>query len=295
MSLENAVGLVLAVARARLPDLRARLSGAARMSTVQLAAARRPRSRSCSSRRACSAPTSPASSAAAGRSATASSCPSSGSSTASAASIPTREQTWPVYALALLAFSLVSVLGLYALQRVQGSLPLDPTDAKAVPPALAFNTAVSFVTNTNWQNYGGELTMSHLTQMAGLTVQNFVSAAVGLAVAVALIRGFVRRRSATIGNFWVDLTRGTIRVLLPLAIVVAIVLASQGVVQNLHGFTHAHDGAGRRRSRSRAARSRARRRSRSSARTAAARTTPTRRTRSRTRTASRTCSRSSSS
>ena len=152
---------------------------------------------------------------------------------------PDQEQTWPAYAFALIAFSLVSVLGLYALQRIQGALPLDPTDAKAVPPALAFNTAVSFVTNTNWQNYGGELTMSHLTQMAGLTVQNFLSAAVGLAVAVALIRGFVRRRSVTIGNFWVDLTRGTIRVLLPLAVVVAIVLASQGAVQNLHGFTHA--------------------------------------------------------
>ncbi len=150
---------------------------------------------------------------------------------------PSREQTWPVYALALISFSLVSVLGLYTLQRIQGVLPLDPTDAKGVPPALAFNTAVSFVTNTNWQNYGGELTMSHLTQMAGLTVQNFVSAAVGLAVAVALIRGLVRRRSSTIGNFWVDLTRGTVRVLLPLAIVVAIVLASQGAVQNLHGFT----------------------------------------------------------
>ena len=152
---------------------------------------------------------------------------------------PEREQTWPVYAFALIAFSLVSVLGLYLLQRVQGTLPLDPTDAAGVPPALAFNTAVSFVTNTNWQNYGGELTMSHLTQMAGLTVQNFLSAAVGLAVAVALIRGFIRRRSATIGNFWVDLTRGTIRVLLPLAVVVAIVLASQGAVQNFHGFTAA--------------------------------------------------------
>jgi potassium-transporting ATPase potassium-binding subunit len=150
---------------------------------------------------------------------------------------PSREQTWPVYALALISFSLVSVLGLYTLQRIQGVLPLDPTDAKGVPPALAFNTAASFVTNTNWQNYAGELTMSHLTQMAGLTVQNFVSAAVGLAVAVALIRGLVRRRSATIGNFWVDLTRGTVRVLLPLAIVVALVLASQGAVQNLHGFT----------------------------------------------------------
>jgi K+-transporting ATPase ATPase A chain len=152
---------------------------------------------------------------------------------------PTREQTWPVYAFALIAFSLVSVLGLYALQRLQGHLPLNPTDAGAVPPALAFNTAVSFVTNTNWQNYGGELTMSHLTQMAGLAVQNFVSAAVGLCVAVALIRGLVRRRSKTIGNFWVDLTRGTLRLLLPLAIVFALVLVSQGVVQNFDGFTTA--------------------------------------------------------
>ena len=108
---------------------------------------------------------------------------------------PKREQPWTVYALSLLAFSAVSVLGLYLLQRLQGALPLNPTDVGAVPPALAFNTAVSFVTNTNWQNYGGESTMSHLTQMAGLTVQNFVSAAVGIAVAVALIRGLARRRS----------------------------------------------------------------------------------------------------
>ena len=140
-----------------------------------------------------------------------------------------------VYALSLLAFSAVSVVGLYPLQRVQGLLPLNPTDFGAVPPPLAFNTAVSFVTNTNWQNYGGESTMSHLTQMAGLTVQNFVSAAVGLAVAVALVRGLTRRRSATIGNFWVDLTRvddpRPAAALAP----VALVLASQGVVQNLSG------------------------------------------------------------
>ena len=109
--------------------------------------------------------------------------------------------------------------------------------AVAVPAALAFNTAVSFVTNTNWQNYGGELTMSHLTQMAGLAVQNFVSAAVGLAVAVALIRGLARRRGTTIGNFWVDLTRATLRVLLPLAVVFALVLVGRGVVQNFDGFT----------------------------------------------------------
>jgi K+-transporting ATPase ATPase A chain len=114
---------------------------------------------------------------------------------------PAREQPWGVYAVSLLAFSAVSVLGLYLLQRVQGLLPLNPTGVDDVPSALAFNTAASFVTNTNWQNYAGESTMSHLTQMAGLTVQNFVSAAVGIAVAVALIRGLARRRSETIGNF----------------------------------------------------------------------------------------------
>ncbi len=112
---------------------------------------------------------------------------------------------------------------------------MNPTDVGAVPATLAFNTAVSFVTNTNWQNYGGESTMSHLTQMAGLTVQNFVSAAVGITVAVALIRGLTRRRSETIGNFWVDLVRTTTRVLLPLAAAVAVLLASQGVVQSVRG------------------------------------------------------------
>ncbi len=152
---------------------------------------------------------------------------------------PAREQPWTIYALSLLAFSGVSVLGLFLLQRLQGALFLNPTDVAGVPPALAFNTAASFVTNTNWQNYGGESTMSNLTQMSGLAVQNFVSAAVGIAVAVALIRGLTRRRSQTIGNFWADLTRTTTRVLLPLAVLVAIVLASQGVVQNLAGFTEA--------------------------------------------------------
>ena len=150
---------------------------------------------------------------------------------------PDREQRWNVYAYSLLAFSVVSVLFLYLLQRVQEWLPLNPTDAVGVPAALAFNTSVSFVTNTNWQNYGAELTMSHLTQMAGLAVQNFVSAAVGLAVAVALIRGLARRRGTTIGNFWVDLTRATLRVLLPLAVVFALVLVGRGVVQNFDGFT----------------------------------------------------------
>ena len=157
---------------------------------------------------------------------------------------PLGEQRWTIYALSLLAFSAVSVLGLFVLQRVQGALFLNPTDVAAVPPALAFNTAASFVTNTNWQNYGGESTMSHLTQMSGLAVQNFVSAAVGIAVAVALIRGLTRRRSETIGNFWVDLTRVTVRVLLPLSIVIALVLVSQGVVQNLTGFTDASTVAG---------------------------------------------------
>jgi K+-transporting ATPase ATPase A chain len=148
---------------------------------------------------------------------------------------PKREQPWTAYARALLTFSVLCVLGLYLLQRLQGVLGLNPTDVSGVSPLLAFNTAVSFVTNTNWQNYGGESTMSHLTQMAGLTVQSFVSAAVGMAVAVALVRGLVRRRSGTIGNFWVDLVRGVTRVLLPLSLVFAVVLAGLGAVQTLSG------------------------------------------------------------
>jgi K+-transporting ATPase ATPase A chain len=143
-----------------------------------------------------------------------------------------REQRWTGYAISLLAFSAVSVLVLYALQRIQGSLPLNQGGLPGVPAPLSFNTAVSFVTNTNWQNYAGESTMSQLTQMAGLTVQNFVSAAVGLTVAIALIRGIVRRKRSTLGNFWVDLVRGVLRILLPLSFLVAIVFASQGVVQN---------------------------------------------------------------
>jgi potassium-transporting ATPase potassium-binding subunit len=146
-----------------------------------------------------------------------------------------REQRWNTYALSLLAFSLVSVLVVYALQRLQGALPLNPDGMAAVPAPLSFNTAVSFVTNTNWQNYSGESTMSILTQMAGLAVQNFVSAAVGIACAVALIRALTRGRALTIGNFWVDVTRTIVRVLLPLSFVVAIVFASQGMVQNLSG------------------------------------------------------------
>jgi len=157
---------------------------------------------------------------------------------------PEREQPWSVYALSMLAFSCVSVLGLFLLQRVQGALPLNPTHVGSVAPALAFNTAVSFVTNTNWQSYGAESTMSHLTQMAGLTVQNFVSAAVGIAVAIAVVRGITRRRSETIGNFWADLTRATTRILLPLALVLALVLAGLGVVQTLSGPATAHTVAG---------------------------------------------------
>ena len=150
---------------------------------------------------------------------------------------PEREQHWTTYARSLLAFSLVSVLGLYALQRLQQHLFLNPTHAGAPSAPLAWNTAVSFVTNTNWQNYSGETAMSHLTQMAGLSVQNFASGAVGIAVAVALVRGIARRRSETVGNFWVDLVRASLRVLLPVALIGAIVLVALGVIQNFHGFT----------------------------------------------------------
>ncbi|MGZ4688648.1 MAG: potassium-transporting ATPase subunit KdpA [Acidimicrobiia bacterium] len=149
---------------------------------------------------------------------------------------PESEQRWTVYAFSVLAFSMVGALLLYAMQRVQGSLPLNPTHAPQVGEALSFNTAVSFLTNTNWQSYYPESTMSHLTQMAGLAVQNFASAAVGMAVAVALIRGIARRHADTLGNFWVDVTRSITRILLPISFVVAIVYLSQGVVQNLHGF-----------------------------------------------------------
>ena len=149
---------------------------------------------------------------------------------------PNQEQRWTGYAASLLAFSLVSCLALYAMLRFQGSLPFNPTHAPGAAPPLAFNTAVSFVTNTNWQNYGGELAMSHLTQMAGLAVQNFVSPVVGLCVAVVLVRSLARRRVTAVGNFWVDLVRGTTRIFLPLSFLVALVLVSQGVIQNFHGF-----------------------------------------------------------
>jgi K+-transporting ATPase ATPase A chain len=152
-----------------------------------------------------------------------------------------REQRWTVYAYSVIGFSIASYLFLYGLMRFQGHLPLNPTAVPAVVPHLSFNTAVSFMTNTNWQSYGGEATMSHLTQMVGLSVQNFVSAAAGMATLAALIRGLSRRKSSTIGNFWVDLTRTTVRILLPLAFVFGLVLVSQGVIQNFHGFTTAHN------------------------------------------------------
>ncbi len=156
---------------------------------------------------------------------------------------PGREQSWGVYARSLLAFSAVSVLFLYLLQRVQGALPLS-LDFSGVPSDLAWNTAVSFTTNTNWQAYSGESTMGHLTQMAGLAVQNFVSAAVGMAVAIALVRGFARRRTDRLGNFWVDLTRTLVRILVPIAVVGAIAFVIGGMVQNLGAGTTARTLAG---------------------------------------------------
>jgi potassium-transporting ATPase potassium-binding subunit len=144
---------------------------------------------------------------------------------------PRAEMGWKTYALTMLIFNLAGLLAVYALQRLQGVLPLNPAGLGAVSPDSSFNTAVSFATNTNWQGYGGETTMSYLSQMLALTVQNFVSAATGMAVAAALIRGFARRSAETIGNFWVDLTRTTLYILLPLSFVLALVLVSQGVVQ----------------------------------------------------------------
>jgi potassium-transporting ATPase potassium-binding subunit len=147
-----------------------------------------------------------------------------------------QEMGWRRYALALMVFNVLGFIAVYLLQRLQASLPLNPQGLGAVSPDSSFNTAVSFITNTNWQGYGGETTMSYLTQMLGLGVQNFVSAATGMAVLVALIRGISRRSSATIGNFWVDLTRSTLYILLPLSILLSIVLISQGVVQTFRSY-----------------------------------------------------------
>lgn len=149
---------------------------------------------------------------------------------------PAQEMGWKTYAFAMLALNLLGFFAVYALQRLQGVLPLNPQHFGAVTPDLAFNSAVSFTSNTNWQNYGGELTLSYLSQMLGLTVQNFVSAATGMAILVALIRGLARQTSQTLGNFWVDLTRSTLYILLPLSMLLAIVLASQGVVQTFSPY-----------------------------------------------------------
>ena len=141
------------------------------------------------------------------------------------------EMRWTQYAMASLWFTFAGLLLVYALQRMQAWLPFNPQAMANVSADSSFNTAISFVTNTNWQGYGGESTMSYLTQMLALTVQNFVSAALGMAVVVAMIRAFARQGGETIGNFWMDLTRGTLYILLPLSLVLAVVLVSQGVVQ----------------------------------------------------------------
>ena len=148
---------------------------------------------------------------------------------------PAREMTWGTYAMAVLAFNLVCFIVLYAILRAQGALPLNPDGIGGMAPDLAFNTAVSFVTNTNWQAYSGEAQLSYLSQMTGLTVQNFVSAGTGMAVAVAVIRGFTAAKGNTIGNFWLDLTRSVLWILLPMSIILALFLAWQGVPQTLQG------------------------------------------------------------
>ncbi|MDB5597812.1 MAG: potassium-transporting ATPase subunit KdpA [Hyphomicrobiales bacterium] len=152
---------------------------------------------------------------------------------------PTREQNWLSYGLAMLTFSVAGFASLYAILRLQAYLPWNPQGFDGVPPDLAFNTAVSFVTNTNWQAYGGETTMSHFSQMAGLAVHNFLSAATGIALAVAVTRAFARTGAATLGNFWVDLTRATLYVLLPLSILVALAFVALGVPQTLAGSADA--------------------------------------------------------
>jgi potassium-transporting ATPase potassium-binding subunit len=147
------------------------------------------------------------------------------------------EQHWVGYAIAMLAFSFAGFVIMYGIQRLQNVLPLNPQGQDAVSPDLAFNTSVSFMTNTNWQSYVPETTMSYLTQMTALTVHNFVSAATGIALAIALVRGFARRSAQTIGSFWVDLTRGVLYILLPISVIVGLVLIWQGTPQNLHAYT----------------------------------------------------------
>jgi potassium-transporting ATPase potassium-binding subunit len=152
---------------------------------------------------------------------------------------PQEEMNWKTYAFVILLFSLVGLITLYGLQRLQALLPLNPQNLSAVAPDLSFNTSVSFNTNTNWQSYGGETTMTYLTQMVGLAVHNFLSAAIGMAVLIALIRGFVRHSAQTIGNAWVDMTRSMLYILIPLSLILAIVLVSQGVVQTFDASKNA--------------------------------------------------------
>src|SRR5262245_51602131 len=159
---------------------------------------------------------------------------------------PKKEMRWTTYAFAFLASNVIGFLLLFILLQVQGHLPLNPQHFPGMSAPLAFNTTMSFVTNTNWQNYGGETTLSYLSQMAGLTVQNFISAAAGMAIAVAFCRAWRRRNVSTIGNYWVDLTRGTLYVLLPLTVIVSLVFMSQGMVQTIANYgeaTSAIDGA----------------------------------------------------
>jgi len=148
---------------------------------------------------------------------------------------PEQEQTWKRYAGSMVIFSAIAIAITYLIIRIQGSLPLDPQHLDAVPPALSWNTAVSFMTNTNWQNYGGEVTMSYFSQIGALTLEQFLSPAIGIAVAIAMVRGFSRRNSPTIGNFWVDMTRCILYILLPIAFVAGIVFVAQGAVQTLAG------------------------------------------------------------
>ncbi|MGC2486005.1 MAG: potassium-transporting ATPase subunit KdpA [Acidimicrobiales bacterium] len=154
---------------------------------------------------------------------------------------PEQEQTWKRYAGALVIFTFVSLVFTYVILRIQGHLPLNPQNEPGVGSALSFNTSASFVTNTNWQNYGGETTMSYFSQMGALTVQQFVSPAVGIAVAIAMVRGFARRKSPTIGNFWVDMTRCMLYILLPIAFVFGIIFVGEGAVQTLAGTATFHD------------------------------------------------------
>jgi K+-transporting ATPase ATPase A chain len=154
---------------------------------------------------------------------------------------PEQEQTWKRYAGAMMVFTFVSLVFTYVILRLQGSLPLNPQHASGVGPALSFNTSASFITNTNWQNYGGETTMSYFSQMGALTVQQFVSPAVGIAAAIVLVRGFSRRKSATVGNFWVDMTRCMFYILLPIAFAFGLVFVAQGAVETLAGTISIHD------------------------------------------------------